>query len=92
VSDPSGRHDPEADDLTRAWRRAASALPPDWRLDSLRCLSTGLAPEQRSTRWRAVALGPNDTEKTSDGDNAATALAALVATFAARGPGKASGR
>jgi len=31
-------------------------MPLGWHLDSLRCTSTGLAPEQRSDRWVAVAV------------------------------------
>ena len=43
-------------DLTEAWNAAATKLSPGWRLDGLRCTSTGLGPEQRGDAWRAVAV------------------------------------
>ena len=44
--------------LTDAWIAAQAALPPGWRLEGLRCTSTGLAPEQRGDGWLAEACGP----------------------------------
>ena len=45
--------------MTDAWNAAAAALPPGWRLQGLRCTSTGLAPEERDDRWLAEACGPD---------------------------------
>lgn len=61
-----------------AWARAQRDLPPDWRLDSLRCASTGLDIDQRSERWRAIGHGPGGaTEEVEDADPVA-ALNSLV--------------
>jgi hypothetical protein len=46
--------------LTDAWHSAASALPAGWRLEGLRCSSTGLSPSQRGDDWIAEACGPDD--------------------------------
>ncbi|HEU5326355.1 MAG TPA: hypothetical protein VFV59_10775 [Candidatus Limnocylindria bacterium] len=43
-----------------AWNRAAAALPAGWRLEGLRCTSTGLDPSQRGDGWLAEACGPGD--------------------------------
>lgn len=52
-------------------------MPAHWRLDSLRCGSTGMTPQARSERWIAVAIGPTGAELTADGLTAESALAAL---------------
>jgi len=44
--------------LDSAWVETEAAMPLGWHLDPLRCSSTGLAPEQRSSRWLAVAVRP----------------------------------
>jgi hypothetical protein len=46
--------------LTEAWTDASAALPLGWWLDSIRCMSTGLAPHLRDDRWLAIACGPDD--------------------------------
>jgi len=46
------------DQLLRQWEPTARAMPDGWTFDSIRCASVGLAPEERSDQWRAVALGP----------------------------------
>jgi hypothetical protein len=61
-------------DLTSAWRRAQAALPEGWTLDSLRCASSGLAEEERSDDWMAVAVGPDGQERRA---RAADPIAAL---------------
>ena len=44
--------------IAEHYRRTAEALPAGWRLDGLRCASTGLAVALRSERWIAEACGP----------------------------------
>lgn len=46
-------------DIVEAWNSARAAAPPGWRLEGLRCTSTGLAPDQRGDRWLAEACGPD---------------------------------
>ena len=48
----------EPTDLSRVWAEVEEQLPAGWRLDGLRCASTGLAPANRSEDWVAVAIGP----------------------------------
>ncbi len=64
--------------LERAWASAERALPPGWRLDGLRCQSTGLAEEQRSEAWRAVARGPAGEEVSGLGASPLDALEDLA--------------
>lgn len=45
-------------DIQEAWEAAQAATPSGWRLEGLRCTSTGLAPDQRGDRWLAEACGP----------------------------------
>jgi len=52
-------------------------LPDGWQLDSLRCMSTGLNAEQRSTDWCALAVGPNDQVAEGCGPTPMAALRAL---------------
>ena len=68
----------ERSGLNRAWIEAEAALPIGWHLDSLRCASTGLAPEQRSTRWLALATGPTGETIEGEGDGPIGALHALA--------------
>jgi hypothetical protein len=49
-------------EIAELWARAAVTLPPGWRLDSLQCASTGIAPDQRSDDWTAVAVSSNERE------------------------------
>lgn len=44
--------------IAEHYRRTAAALPAGWRLDGLRCASTGLDAALRSERWIAEACGP----------------------------------
>ena len=64
--------------LNRAWIEAEAALPLGWHLDSLRCASTGLAPEQRSDRWLALATGPKGETIEGEGDGPIGALGTLA--------------
>ena len=70
----------DTSDLTEAWRRVEAALVADWQLDSLRCASEGLAPDQRSDDWIAVALGPSGEERLSRAADPVAALEGLVTT------------
>ena len=70
------------DDLARMYRRTEAALPAGWRLEGLRCASTGLAMDQRSDEWHAVAHGPNGGELIGRGIEPAAALADLAARIA----------
>jgi len=71
----------DADTLTAAWTTAEATLPAGWRLDSLRCASSGLEPDQRSTDWIAVAVGPGDAERTFRARDALSALSGLASSF-----------
>ena len=54
----------EPTDLSRVWAEVEEQLPAGWRLDGLRCASTGLAPADRSEDWVAVAIGPGGEQLT----------------------------
>jgi hypothetical protein len=71
--------EPDSDALTRAWAAAQDRLPDRWRLDGLRCASTGLAADQRSADWIAVAIGPADEERSFRAADPFAALAGLAA-------------
>lgn len=64
--------------MSKAWVEASAALPLGWRLEGVTCASTGLLPEQRSDRWRAMAAGPNGETMKGEGDDAISALEALA--------------
>jgi hypothetical protein len=64
--------------LNRAWISASAALPLEWRLEGLTCASDGLAPEQRSDRWRAWATGPKGERIEGEGEGPVAALNALA--------------
>jgi hypothetical protein len=72
------------DRLELAWADAQAILPPGWRLDGLRCASTGIAPELRSELWRAVAVAPSGEEISGEGLGPLDALAELVKVFEER--------
>jgi len=55
-----------------------AAMPLGWHLDSLRCASTGLAAEQRSDGWVAVAVGPAGEKLEAEGGEPVAALGALA--------------
>jgi hypothetical protein len=71
-------HDAFADRLARSYAAVAGELPEGWTL-SLRCASTGLAAEQRSEAWLAVAEGPANATMEGRGPDPERALAALHA-------------
>lgn len=73
--------DTDAEALGEAWRRAQEALPTGWQLDGLRCASDGLAPDQRSDDWIAVALGPDGEERRMRASDPFAALDGLVASI-----------
>jgi hypothetical protein len=64
--------------MSKAWVEAEAALPLGWRLEGVTCASTGLLPEQRSDRWRAMAAGPNGETAEGEDDHAIGALHALA--------------
>jgi hypothetical protein len=64
--------------MSKAWVEASAALPLGLRLEGVTCTSTGLLPEQRSDRWRAIAAGPNGETVEADDDHAIGALIALA--------------
>jgi hypothetical protein len=81
----------ERSGLNRAWVAASAAMPLEWHLDGLTCASTGLAPEQRSDRWRAWAVGPMGERIESEADGPVAALQALARDLRAIGRSKAPG-
>ena len=68
----------ETPDLSRVWVEVEEQLPPGWRLDGLRCASTGLAPEDRSEDWVAMAVGPGGATRTFRAGEPAAALRGLT--------------
>lgn len=64
--------------LTDYWNRADAAKPLGWRLEGLRCASTGLVPEQRSDRWLAEACGPQGECLKREAGSAQDALISLT--------------
>lgn len=71
----------ETTDLSRVWAEVEEQLPSGWRLDGLRCASTGLAPEDRSEDWVAVAIGPGDETRSCRAAEPHEALRGLTAAF-----------
>ncbi len=64
-------------DLGEIWREVQAALPAGWLLDSLRCAGTGLAVDQRSDEWIAVAVAPDGSELRYQAPSPAAALRGL---------------
>ena len=73
-----------------AWTETAEALPDGWDL-SLRCASEGLAAEQRSDTWCAVADHPDGSLLEGCGADPEAALADLRRLLS-RGSADAAGR
>lgn len=71
--------------LTDVWNATEAALPAGWRLEGLRCTSTGLTPEQRGDRWVAEACGPAGACVTVESGQPERALAALPEEIRASG-------
>ena len=67
--------------LQQAWARTQASLPVGWTLDGLRCASTGLATEERSDDWIAVAVGPLAEEREASAVDPFKAMDALVSSF-----------
>ena len=84
MGDVEAPGEPTAEELSAAWAAAEGRLPQGWRLDSLRCASSGLDPDQRSTDWIAVAGGPHGEERTFQAPDALSALAGLASGLPAR--------
>ena len=59
------------------WNALLRSLGEGWDL-SLRCQSTGLAPEQRSEKWLALAEGPAGASLEGRGDDPIAAMADLL--------------
>lgn len=68
-------------DLTETWNATQVRLPDGWRLDGLRCASTGLRPEDRSDEWIAVAVGPTGEERSYRSSDPVGALRGLAEAF-----------
>ena len=66
-------------DLGAAWREVEALLPTGWRLDGLRCASTGLRPEDRSEDWIAVAVAASGSEVQHRASSPEAALRGLPA-------------
>jgi hypothetical protein len=64
-------------DIATIWAEVQAALPEGWALDSLRCAGTGLAVDQRSEDWIAIALAPDGTELKVRAASPAAALMGL---------------
>jgi hypothetical protein len=67
--------------LLRSWAATERGLPNGWTFDSLRCASSSLAPEDRSDRWRALAIGPDGEEAEGRGLTPESAMAELVSSL-----------
>ena len=80
AAEPDAVADTDVDALTEAWRRTEAALPDGWTLDGLHCASEGLALEQRSDDWIAVAIGPAGLERLSRAADPVAALDGRVAS------------
>jgi hypothetical protein len=65
-------------DIGEAWARTQAALPDGWTVDSLRCASTGLSPDERSDDWIAIARGPDEEERASRARDPFAALEGLI--------------
>ncbi len=68
----------EQSGVNRAWINASAALPLEWRMEGVTCVSTGLQPDQPSQRWRAWATGPKGERIEGEGDGPIGALNALA--------------
>ena len=71
----------DSERLATAWKDAAARLPQEWTLDSLRCASESLNPDDRSDDWIAVAAGPHGATQRSRASDPVAALAALVSVL-----------
>ena len=71
----------EQDEVSRAWVTTQERLPDGWTLEGLRCASGDLSVETRSDDWVAVAIGPNDEERSHQAADAVSALAGLMESF-----------
>jgi hypothetical protein len=76
--DPGPYTGRRVDELTRAWTDAAARLPGGWALDSLRCASASLRPEDRSTDWVAVAVDAAGAVREYRAADPTAALSGLV--------------
>jgi len=71
--------DDHSPDIGAIWASIQAAMPPGWTIDSLRCASEGLAVEQRSDDWVAVAVGPGGEERRARAADPVAALLGLPA-------------
>ena len=60
-------------------------MPPGWRVDSLRCTSTGIQAHERSEGWRTLGHGPDGDIEEVDGLDPIAALQELIEQVARRG-------
>ncbi|MDP9271328.1 MAG: hypothetical protein M3P14_10230 [Chloroflexota bacterium] len=66
-----------AGEVELTWNALVRSLDDGWDL-SLRCQSTGLAAEQRSETWMAVAEGPAGASLEGRGDDPIAAMTDLL--------------
>ncbi len=69
------------DEVSRAWATSQERLPDGWTLEGLRCASADLSVESRSDDWVAVAIGPNDEQRSHQAADAVSALEDLTESF-----------
>ena len=72
---------PAPDQLTRSWSAAQGRLPDGWRVEALRCASSGPSTDSGSADWTATAVGPAGEERSYRADDAISALEGLAASF-----------
>jgi hypothetical protein len=73
--------DSDTEALTATWKRTQARLPKGWALDSLRCASSGLNPEDRSDEWIAVAVSTDGAERRYRAYDPVAALGGLAESF-----------
>ena len=60
------------------WNEVEGGLAPCWHVDSLRCASIGLEPQQRSDEWIGMAVADDGREVRYQASTPAKALRGLT--------------
>jgi hypothetical protein len=60
------------------WNEVQSELAPGWHIDSLRCASIGLEPQQRSDEWIGMVVADDGRQVQSQASTPAKALRGLT--------------
>jgi len=76
---------PDDQGLDAPWVATQARLPEGWSIDGLRCASTGLAADECSDVWVAVAIGPGGEERSARAGAPDEALEALAAGLESNG-------